>query len=119
MIVGKWIKGLLMALAILPLALSAHAQVLMDSIDDHYVGLFPRKEPNGIKGVQVNGFYRFFATYTRQRYGYPLTSALGDTVLPKSLFIGDDAQLPNLLLNISGNLKDGSSWEWMYRCFNS
>jgi len=108
--IGKWIKGLLLAIAIFGIGLDICAQAGRDSLDNHYVGLLPRKEPSGIKGIQVNGFYRFFATYTRQYNGYPLSSALGDTLLPRSLFIGDDAQLPNLLLNISGNLKDGSSW---------
>ncbi len=108
--IGKWIKCIVLLAPFIGFGNVTLAQLNGDSLDRHYVGLFPRKEPSGIKGMQVNGFYRFFATYTKQEYGYPLTSALGDTVLPKSLFIGDDAQLPNLLLNISGNLKDGSSW---------
>lgn len=108
--IGKWIKCVVLLAPFIGFTNVTLAQLHGDSLDQHYVGLFPRKEPAGIKGMQVNGFYRFFATYTQQEYGYPLTSALGDTVLPKSLFIGDDAQLPNLLLNISGNLKDGSSW---------
>ena len=40
------------------------------------LGLMP-KEFNKPKGsVQVNGFYRFYATYTRQLQPYTLTAAL-------------------------------------------
>ena len=98
-------------------AVQLNAQVSSDTIDDHFIGNFPRKESTGLKGIQVNGFYRFFATYTQQKNAYPLSSALGDTVLPRSIFIGDDSQLPNLLLNISGNLKDGSNWGMDVRMF--
>jgi len=81
------------------------------------LGLMP-KEFNKSKGsVQVNGFYRFYATYTRQLLPYTLSPALGDTVLPRSLFIGDDSQLPNMLLNVSGQLPGGSSWGFDVRMF--
>lgn len=81
------------------------------------LGLMPKtfSKPKG--SVQINGFYRFFATYTRQFMPYTLTAAPGDTVLPRSLFIGDDAQLPNLLLNVSGTLPGGSSWGFDVRMF--
>jgi hypothetical protein len=65
------------------------------------LGLTPKEFQKPKGSLQINGFYRFFATYTRQMMPYTLTSAPGDTVLPRSLFIGDDAQLPNLLLNVS------------------
>ena len=117
MTIGKRISQLILILSIVGLGIDAAAQLSSDTLDETFVGAFPRKEPTPLKGIQVNGFYRFFATYTRQQHGYPLTSAPGDTVLPKSLFIGDDSQLPNLLLNVSGNLKDGSSWGMDVRMF--
>ncbi|MFM7234661.1 MAG: hypothetical protein ACKOZM_08720, partial [Flavobacteriales bacterium] len=93
--------------------------LLRDTIEKTYYtpGLSPSefRKPQG--SVQVNGFYRFFATYTQQQLPYTLTSALGDTVLPRSLFIGDDAQLPNLLMNVSGQLPGGSSWGFDLRWF--
>ncbi len=87
-----------------------------DSIAE-YSGLMPKTEPKAFKGLQVNGFYRFFATYSRYPQPYPLSSAVGNVTLPANFFIGDDAQLPNLLLNISGNLRDGSSWGMDIRMF--
>ena len=81
------------------------------------LGLTPKEFQKPKGSLQINGFYRFFATYTRQMMPYSLTSAPGDTVLPRSLFIGDDAQLPNLLLNVSGQLPGGSSWGFDVRMF--
>jgi hypothetical protein len=81
------------------------------------LGLTPNEFKKSKGSVQVNGFYRFFATYTRQMMPYTLTAAPGDTVLPRSLFIGDDAQLPNLLLNVSGQMPGGSSWGFDVRMF--
>lgn len=77
---------------------------------DRGYGLMPKKEPVGWKSIQVNGFYRFFGTYQRQLTPYLLNAAIGDTTQQRSLFIGDDEQLPNLLLNISGRTSDRSSW---------
>jgi hypothetical protein len=81
------------------------------------LGLTPSEFKKSQGSVQVNGFYRFFATYTKQMMPYTLSAAPGDTVLPRSLFIGDDAQLPNLLLNVSGQLPGGSSWGFDVRMF--
>jgi hypothetical protein len=80
-------------------------------------GVYPKKEPKGTKNIQVNGFYRFYSTYTVNDLPYQLTTAAGDVVKQRSLFIGDDAQLPNLLINVSGNLKNGSSWGMDVRMF--
>lgn len=80
-------------------------------------GVYPKKEAKGTKNIQVNGFYRFYSTFTVNQLPYQLTSALGDVVKQRSLFIGDDAQLPNLLINVSGNLKNGSSWGMDVRMF--
>ncbi|MBM3428431.1 MAG: hypothetical protein FJX95_06585 [Bacteroidetes bacterium] len=101
------------------LALLFCAMPIWSQVDSTYRqwGSFPKKEPKGTKNIQVNGFYRFYSTYTTQDLAYPLTSALGDVVKSKSLFIGDDAQLPNLLVNVTGNLKDGSSWGLDVRMF--
>jgi hypothetical protein len=98
----------------------AFAQEKKDSLQKdefNLSGIFPKQNSLQLGSVKVSGFYRFFATYQRQFDPYALTSAKGDTVLPRSVFIGDDAQLPNMLLNVSGNLKDGSSWGFDLRMF--
>ena len=93
--------------------------LLRDTTANTYpsLGLTPKEFQKPKGSLQINGFYRFFATYTRQMMPYTLTSAPGDTVLPRSLFIGDDAQLPNLLLNVSGQFPGGSSWGFDVRMF--
>ena len=113
--IGKsnWIIGLCLAMCFCSFQSIAQET---DSLIQRW-GIFPKSEPKGTKNIQVNGFYRFYSTYTVQNLPYPLTSAVGDVVKQKSLFIGDDAQLPNLLLNVSGNLKDGSSWGMDIRMF--
>ena len=93
--------------------------LLRDTTANSYpsLGLTPKEFQKPKGSLQINGFYRFFATYNRQMMPYTLSSAPGDTVLPRSLFIGDDAQLPNLLLNVSGQLPGGSSWGFDVRMF--
>jgi len=44
------------------------------------LGLTPKEFQKPKGSLQINGFYRFFATYTRQMMPYTLTSAPGDTV---------------------------------------
>ena len=93
--------------------------LLRDTTANSYpsLGLTPKEFQKPKGSLQINGFYRFFATYNRQMMPYTLSSAPGDTVLPRSLFIGDDAQLPNLLLNVSGQFPGGSSWGFDVRMF--
>lgn len=74
------------------------------------VGLFPKKEPSHLSQITVSGYYRFFATYVQQYKDYVLNPIINDTVLPRTLFIGDDSQLPNLLLNVAGRPNDKTAW---------
>jgi hypothetical protein len=75
-------------------------------------GLMPKTEPMGSRSLQVSGFYRFFATYQRQLDPYLLNPIIGDTALPRNLFIGDDSQLPNLQLNVSAKTSDKTFWSF-------
>ena len=73
-------------------------------------GLFPKKRTPRLYKFNVSGFYRFFSTYTQNDLPYLLTED-GNYVVPKkNLFIGDDAQLPNLMLNVSGRPSEQFSW---------
>jgi hypothetical protein len=76
------------------------------------LGLYPKNEPDVLRKITVSGFYRFFATYTQQYEPYILNPVINDTVLPNSLFIGDDSQLPNFQLNIAGRPNDKTSWSF-------
>jgi len=73
-------------------------------------GLFPRQEPLGLKQVSISGFYRFFGTYSHMKEDYVLNPTIRDTSLQHNLFIGDDAQLPTLLINVAGRPSERASW---------
>jgi hypothetical protein len=73
-------------------------------------GLMPKKEEGGLKNLQVSGYYRFYGTYQRQLDPYLLNPIINDTALKRNIFIGDDSQLPNFLLNVSGKTSDKTSW---------
>ncbi|MFZ4784951.1 MAG: hypothetical protein ACOYLH_05690 [Flavobacteriales bacterium] len=68
------------------------------------LGLFPKADPGGLKKLNVSGFYRFLGTYNRMYDSYLISQTSGETVLPRSLFIGDDSQLPNMTVNVSGGV---------------
>ncbi|MBO6517446.1 MAG: hypothetical protein JJ975_12945 [Bacteroidia bacterium] len=75
------------------------------------IGVFPKKPDDALYTFKVGGTYRFFGTYTHHRSPLLLSEGgSGDTALPRSLFIGDDAQLPNLTLNFSGRPSAKTSW---------
>lgn len=71
-------------------------------------GTFPKMEPSRLRSLNVNGFYRFFGTYRNMPEPYAF---LPTSNLPlREVFIGDDTQLPNLLININGKSRSGVSW---------
>lgn len=76
------------------------------------VGIFSRQAPDPLRQITVTGFYRFFGTYTQHYADYVLNPVIQDTVLPRSIFIGDDSQLPNLLLNVAGRPGAKASWSF-------
>jgi hypothetical protein len=71
-------------------------------------GTFPKMEPSRLRSLNVNGFYRFFGTYRNMPAPYAF---LPTSNLPlREVFIGDDTQLPNMLININGKSRSGVSW---------
>ncbi|MFN5319224.1 MAG: hypothetical protein ACK5CY_10340, partial [Bacteroidia bacterium] len=82
------------------------------TVNPSFFGVFPKKDPGGLRNLQVNGYYRFFGTYNRQLIPYALNPIIKDTVRERSIFIGDDSQLPNLLLNVSGAPNDRTSFSF-------
>lgn len=81
-----------------------------DSMTLPDLGMYPKKEQPVLYTFKVGGFYRFFGTYTAHKQSYLLTEAGMDTAMQKSVFIGDDSQLPNLTLNFSGRPSEKASW---------
>jgi hypothetical protein len=70
--------------------------------DEYLMGMFPKEEPARIRQLSVSGFYRFFSTYTIMDDPYLLDEPSLSNTPDRTLFIGDDSQLPNLWMNIAG-----------------
>lgn len=96
-------------IAVLP-ALAQEEQELATDPLDLSSGLFPKKNLPRLYKWNVSGFYRFFGTYTQHELPYYLTPEGANVVPSRNLFIGDDAQLPNLMLNVSGRPSERFSW---------
>jgi hypothetical protein len=76
------------------------------------LGMFPKQSAATLKSINISGYYRFITNY--QNMGTPYINSPGDSVsfanTTKRVFIGDDSQIPELMLNISGNPKSNLSF---------
>jgi hypothetical protein len=72
------------------------------------VGNFPKMEPARLRTLNANGFFRQFLTYRHLpgNYAYLPTSQM----LPREFFVGDDSQLPTLMVNITGKTRPGATF---------
>lgn len=80
------------------------------SVLDWRRGLFPKEKEGELYQIKANGFYRFFGTHLLMDEPYLLDQNSGAVTKKNTLFIGDDSQLPNLLVNISGRPNKKVSW---------
>ncbi len=92
------------------LSVSAHAQeVTIDSLQekeaDTDVGIFPKRITETLDGLRISGYYRFIGNYRDMKESYP--SMQNNR---RNIFIGDDAQIPQLSLNISGRVSETTSF---------
>ena len=76
--------------------------VTVNAGDEYLMGLFPKAEPPALRQLSVNGFYRFFSTFTAMDEPYLLDGPSASFTPKRTLFIGDDSQLPNLWMNVAG-----------------
>jgi len=76
------------------------------------VGAFPKNAPDGLYQFSVSGDYRFFGTYLNMSDPYLLNEASGEIQRPRTLFIGDDSQLPNMTMNFSGRPAKNAFWNF-------
>lgn len=68
-------------------------------------GNYPKKTNALLEQFSVSGYYRFVANYRQLNEAYPhLVNN------KRNLFIGDDSQIPQLLLNISGTVLKNASF---------
>ncbi len=107
----RFLKQMAIAVPLLLVPTLGWAQAASDStIWDWRRGSFPKEKPDEIYQIKLNGFYRFFATNLQMNNPYlidPNSSAVLDN---RTLFIGDDSQLPNLWMNVSGRPSKKVSW---------
>lgn len=102
-------RGILLWIMLAPLY--AGAQYYSDSTDfDWRRGSFPKEKEDEIYQIKVDGFYRFFATHLMMDNPYILDPNSGAVLDNRTLFIGDDSQLPNFLININGRPNKKVSW---------
>ena len=60
-------------------------------------GVFPKSAQAVLEGLEVNGFYRFITNYRDMSVTYPHLENN-----KRNIFVGDDSQIPQLMLNIKG-----------------
>ncbi len=79
--------------------LSAPLQAQTDDTTKSLVnsGLFPKKFENGLNNLTVSGYYRFLGTYSTMERAYPEFGTV-----PNNLFLGDDSNIPQMLMTIGG-----------------
>jgi hypothetical protein len=84
-----------------------HAQMLVDSatFQTKTVGLFPKKLETVMDNISVSGYYRFLGCYTAMENQYAEFGAI-----KKRVFLGDDSNIPQLMLNIGGRPTKNTSF---------
>lgn len=60
-------------------------------------GVFPKTTQEVLEGLEVSGYYRFITNYRDLAVSYP---HLANNT--RNVFVGDDSQIPQLMLNIKG-----------------
>ena len=65
------------------------------SLHESGVGLFPKKAPSALENISISGYYRFLACYSNMDLQYPEFQGVN-----KRVFIGDDSNIPQLMLNL-------------------
>ena len=88
-------------------ASNSHAQMLVDSatFQTKTIGLFPKKLQTVMDNISVSGYYRFLGCYTAMENQYAEFGAI-----KKRVFLGDDSNIPQLMLNIGGRPTKNTSF---------
>lgn len=76
-----------------------------DSVLLESVGNFPKKAQQVLKQLNISGYYRFVTNYRHLADAYP---HLVNT--KNNIFVGDDSQIPQLMLNINGSPAKNTSF---------
>ncbi len=97
---------------LLHLYFSLNSQVNLPAIDSISKNNFQSVKKAPLKGFNINGFYRFYAQHRLMANPYMINNVAGvpTYVNGRSILIGDDTQLPELTLNISGRVNSQTSF---------
>ena len=68
-------------------------------------GNFPKKQSAVLSQFNVSGYYRFVTNYRHLEIAYPHLRKN-----PNNIFIGDDSQIPQLMLNLGGSISKNTSF---------
>lgn len=68
-------------------------------------GNFPKKAKDVLEGLQIGGYYRFVTNIRKMKEVYSHLDAN-----KTNIFVGDDSQIPQLMLNINGNVSEKASF---------
>ena len=73
-------------------------------LNNNSFGSFPKKLEETLKNLNISGYYRFVGNYLHmdKAYSYSPADTTSFAKTPNKVFIGDDSQMPELMLNISG-----------------
>lgn len=69
-----------------------------DTVEMSSFGLFPKQAKEALRSLQIGGYYRFVTNVRQLQETYPHLASN-----KTNIFVGDDSQIPQLMLNISGN----------------
>ena len=94
------------------LALKKYSDRPITELNAKLYGVFPKKLEETMKNLSIGGYYRFVGNYLHMDKAY--YNSPSDTIsfskTPNKVFIGDDSQLPELMLNISGKPSETTSF---------
>lgn len=76
-----------------------------DTLNASEKGNFPKQAKEVLDGLQINGYYRFVTNVRKMRDVY--THLENNKT---NIFVGDDAQIPELMLNIAGQTSSRTSF---------
>jgi len=92
-------KHILIALIILLSTITAKSQYVTDTavFSPEQSGTYPKKITSALDNISVSGYYRFLGYYNDMNLQYPEMGSI-----KRRVFIGDDSNIPQLLMNIAG-----------------
>jgi hypothetical protein len=79
--------------------------IVIDTIELSNKGNFPKVAKEVLDGLQIGGYYRFITNVRKLNETY--SHLEGNR---KNIFVGDDSQIPQLMLNIAGNTSPKTSF---------